>query len=480
MCGNWFSKIQDSKFAQFIHPSRFMEIDWMPKMFKVKTEKKLKTVRDEDGEIVRVNEKNMDSYSPYFLEMLPKARVFNNGEQNNINNPILITRIKATYDPYNEMTPQQKSFSQVDIKKNKGFENQEDITEGSKLVKDQDNEMIEKNKEINENEKNIEENLEGKKKPVDIFKTMLLKNDSKNKPETEKSEENEEKIALNTEKSKWNIENIIKKSFLGGKSLVYETFAGKTHHAKQFSVFTENVWKEIYDKLPEGKFIDGEFPPSFVSIIGYGMNRKNKPVDQIAKIMYSYRRTYKFLPGEELMSELAVIVDGISTTDIYQGALGDCYFLSAISAVAEYPERIGRLLVEVKSNDKKVFGIGLCICGTWRLVILDDFFPIKNGKIAFCHSEDAEIWAMLLEKAYAKVYKGYWNIGTGGFAEDALKDITGAPTEFFMINENPRSNELKKLWERLYKADQEKNIMVLGSRGQGEKENDSGIVSGHA
>ena len=43
---------------------------------------------------------------------------------------------------------------------------------------------------------------------------------------------------------------------------------------------------------------------------------------------------------------------------------------------------------------------------------------------------------MMLEKAYAKIYGGYWNIGTGGFAEDALKDLTGAPTEYMKLDPN--------------------------------------------
>jgi hypothetical protein len=69
---------------------------------------------------------------------------------------------------------------------------------------------------------------------------------------------------------------------------------------------------------------------------------------------------------------------------------------------------------------------------------------------------------MLLEKAYAKVYGGYWNIGTGGFAEDALKDLTGAPTEFGQINESTNAQDL---WKKLQYCDKKNYVMVVGSKG---------------
>jgi hypothetical protein len=84
---------------------------------------------------------------------------------------------------------------------------------------------------------------------------------------------------------------------------------------------------------------------------------------------------------------------------------------------------------------------------------------------------------MLLEKAYAKVYGGYWNIGTGGFAEDALKDLTGAPTEFGQINDSTNTEEL---WKKLQYCDKKKYVMVVGSKGQGESKTESGIIEGHA
>jgi len=37
--------------------------------------------------------------------------------------------------------------------------------------------------------------------------------------------------------------------------------------------------------------------------------------------------------------------DAISSDDIMQGSLGDCYYLSVLAAMAEWPHRIERLLL---------------------------------------------------------------------------------------------------------------------------------------
>lgn len=177
------------------------------------------------------------------------------------------------------------------------------------------------------------------------------------------------------------------------------------------------------------------------------------------------------------MGNVSVIVDGVKPSDIYQGSLGDCYFLSSISALAEFPDRVERLILNSSSNEKGCYAVALNINGDWKEVFLDDLFPTHRRKIIFCHSSSAELWAMLLEKAYAKVYNGYWNIGTGGFAEDALKDLTGAPTEFDTISEE---TDLDALWKRLEYCDQMRYIIVCGSKGSGEAKTDMGIIQGHA
>lgn len=40
-------------------------------------------------------------------------------------------------------------------------------------------------------------------------------------------------------------------------------------------------------------------------------------------------------------------------------------------------------------------------------IIVDDYFPIVYGKPAFCKTADGELWAMLLEKAWAKLHGSY-------------------------------------------------------------------------
>lgn len=45
-------------------------------------------------------------------------------------------------------------------------------------------------------------------------------------------------------------------------------------------------------------------------------------------------------------------------------------------------------------------------------IIIDDYFPVDvNNKWVFGHSVDpAELWPLILEKAYAKLYTGYFAI----------------------------------------------------------------------
>lgn len=49
--------------------------------------------------------------------------------------------------------------------------------------------------------------------------------------------------------------------------------------------------------------------------------------------------------------------ESISPSDIAQGTLANCYFLSVLSALAEKPERIKKLFIDKEINDKGIYGV---------------------------------------------------------------------------------------------------------------------------
>ena len=69
-------------------------------------------------------------------------------------------------------------------------------------------------------------------------------------------------------------------------------------------------------------------------------------------------------------------------------------------------------------------------------ITVDDYFPCsQNGthsyvRVSSGNTNTKEIWPMLIEKAYAKMYGSYQNI-SGGYVDAALADLTnGAPDRY--------------------------------------------------
>lgn len=118
----------------------------------------------------------------------------------------------------------------------------------------------------------------------------------------------------------------------------------------------------------------------------------------------------------------------IEPNDIKQGQLGNCWFLCAVSCLAERPALVERIFVTKQYNEQGVYELRISKNGEWRNVIVDDYFPcFPNGGPIFSRSNGNEIWVLLLEKAYAKLHGGYKAI-SGGLPFEAMMDLTGCPT----------------------------------------------------
>jgi hypothetical protein len=161
-------------------------------------------------------------------------------------------------------------------------------------------------------------------------------------------------------------------------------------------------------------FIDLEFPPTAASL-------SNKPV-AACSVVVTWRRVSDFLsPG------YSVIEDGATPLDIRQGTLGDCWLLSALSCLAEFPAQVEALFRTNASPTPRltpsafgVYSVRLCISGEWTDVRLDDFIPCSPlGGPVYARNHGNELWVLLVEKAFAKAMGAYSAL-EGGFAYEAL------------------------------------------------------------
>ena len=108
----------------------------------------------------------------------------------------------------------------------------------------------------------------------------------------------------------------------------------------------------------------------------------------------------------------------------YQNEIGDCYFLSVVSLASNYGDLITKLL-PISKNPFGYYEVILFLNG-WKRVIIDDYIPIVNGKPITSLSRKYEkcIYNILLEKAWAKVNKNYYNI-YGGMPSHSMTVLTG-------------------------------------------------------
>ncbi|CAD8194518.1 unnamed protein product [Paramecium octaurelia] len=215
-------------------------------------------------------------------------------------------------------------------------------------------------------------------------------------------------------------------------------------------------------------FEDSKFPPVRSSLSSDPNFKKGKDI--------AWKRPEQFLQSGQIK-----LFDSIDPMDIKQGELGDCYFLSSLSALAEIPQQIQKLFRNQEYQQSGLYGIYMCKNGVLQEIVVDDHIPcnLQGGPI-FSKANGNELWVLLLEKAYAKLFGSYHKIESG-LASCALKDLTGAPSEYF-IRKGETLKDADLCWEFMEKNDKQKYILTASSETneQGvELDNGGGIVSQH-
>eukprot|EP01091_Cochliopodium_minus_P012841 TRINITY_DN3997_c0_g1_i1.p1 TRINITY_DN3997_c0_g1~~TRINITY_DN3997_c0_g1_i1.p1 ORF type:complete len:524 (-),score=168.81 TRINITY_DN3997_c0_g1_i1:46-1617(-) len=199
-----------------------------------------------------------------------------------------------------------------------------------------------------------------------------------------------------------------------------------------------------------------------------------KSVGNLMRGQIEWKRSTKMMKNPKL-------IDGIiEPGDILQGNLGDCYLLSALSILAEYPKRMEKIFV-IHELRRGIFCTRLYLDGIPTNVMVDDFIPCLRGtnEAAFSQNHEDELWVIMMEKIYAKCYGGYEKI-EGGITGDALSDLTGAPYSIYKTKEKDPSPE--QLWKIM--LDARKRTYFIAASVPDDPEQDLmkllGLVEGHA
>ena len=222
----------------------------------------------------------------------------------------------------------------------------------------------------------------------------------------------------------------------------------------------------------KSSFTDTFFPPELQSLIS---------VDSKKDKLLTLCRAAKWVRARELFDkQKCELFQGVSINDIQQGELGDCYFLSSLAALAEFPARVQKIFITQTVNTPGCYCLSPYAMGQKINVTLDENVPVNNdNQCIFAGPSGEEIWALLLEKAWAKVNGSYANIESGN-EKEALHFLTGAPTK------EVTHNKLKSpdvLWEKLIDAVERNHIMTASCGGTGRPDDEYdklGLITGHA
>lgn len=104
--------------------------------------------------------------------------------------------------------------------------------------------------------------------------------------------------------------------------------------------------------------------------------------------------------------EMRLFEGKIQAADLCQGAVGDCWLVSAFACAAEQPACIRHCFITKEANRRGKYLVKIFDAQKlqWVRITVDDLIPCKNGtrRPLYMKAHQNELWAMLLEKAFAK------------------------------------------------------------------------------
>lgn len=227
----------------------------------------------------------------------------------------------------------------------------------------------------------------------------------------------------------------------------HEAFAARRHACFDF---------DELDAMSTELWVDPDFPPTDASVCG-----------TVGRGLQCYEGLQWLRP--EQLDPVPELFSGGSPRgaapagagNVIQGKLDDCYLVSAIALLTLDGPLLRHLFASYLPNEGRCC-VRLFLYGRWKEVEVDTLLPCDRGEPAFARSRDgSEVYACLLEKAFAKVY-GSFHALTGGNMGEALHDLTGTAVEDINLTRLGLDRLSSELWETLKEHHAAKNLIACG------------------
>ncbi|KAH8835194.1 hypothetical protein DL96DRAFT_1729686 [Flagelloscypha sp. PMI_526] len=188
------------------------------------------------------------------------------------------------------------------------------------------------------------------------------------------------------------------------------------------------------------------FPLSFVLVLHIRTrdNEFDLEHNQYFVLMSDFRRSLSALQDPKFFRD-----KNAKAGDIHQGALGDCWFLSALATISAMEGLVEKLCV-ARDEQVGVYGFIFFRETHWVPVIIDEALSWRKEQyeaiarrgggglyFAKCSGGDEtsrETWVPIIEKAFAKLHGDYASLD-GGFSCEALEDLTGGISHVIQVED---------------------------------------------
>ena len=176
---------------------------------------------------------------------------------------------------------------------------------------------------------------------------------------------------------------------------------------------------------------------------------------------------------QEVLQHSKFFKDHISSNDVIQGSLANCWFIGALSVLATRDELVRGSIQELSVSkqidqstawgvfkgvyppifhpfgQKGLFVVRLFKDFAWRYVIIDSRVPMCKTESGYKYvfgqcSDPGELWVPLIEKAYSKLHGCYESLNNG-LIDDALVDLTGFVADRVALLGQPPDELWKKM-----------------------------------